>query len=838
MAALCFLFFVCTPAYASSEEAAEPSTAAQTTEIAPAIEPPVISGKAVKKEAARAPAADTTWQDDFTFDTDEEKKTITLRSYTGGSTDLVIPSEAVIGGTAYRVMLGNNGETSAASAFKGTGVRRLSFEKGVKAADEPNLFSETGIEKLDLTGLDTSGMTTMKKMFYNSAKLGELVLSGMDTSHVRDMDYMFSGLDALTSIDVTMLDLGNVSSMNKWFYSCDSLKEINARNVRTPSLTSCDLMLGECRKLNHADISSFDLSKVPASHQWTVFSKCGLDSVTLNSTVLIPSVYHDGARNALLCWNTKKDGSGVNYFQGQYCQESGAVTLYTYKWIPADYIATGTEGYMLYKEDEPDKKEYVYCLNRYLLQPLKHRYAIIDSEKFGGFTKKQKLLLAAAILMQDHADGASIKNVIWDITNNKGRNYSGSKNDKYYAYLEEHCEELEGAYQMNFYISCSNAVQNLLSVQQVRIPTSLKIAKKMEGGSEEDGKKEYTMNLTLTDSDGKPLAGTYTVKKDEGTGSVTPDSRGTCRISLRPGQYAVIRNLPAGTKYKVTEDPGSAKGFDVSYTGAEGSVEADKVNTATVTNTVPDTEVEISKQDISGEEIEGAKLEITHKENDRDVTDEAWTSEKGVTHKTKLKPGDYILHESGAPDGYILASDIPFTVTGDRKVMVKDEVKDKIVMTDKYETGNLTVEKTVKGSMGDRNTKFHFTIRLLLDNKPVSGSFERSDGEKLEFDENGEAKIQLSHGESVTLTGIRSGTKYSVTEEEAGEDGYTTDSSDDEGTISKDGKTASFVNMREGTVPTGADAGGLSAKETGTLTVILCAALAGMGVLKKYIAVS
>ena len=69
--------------------------------------------------------------------------------------------------------------------------------------------------------------------------------------------------------------------------------------------------------------------------------------------------------------------------------------------------------------------------------------------------------------------------------------------------------------------------------------------------------------------------------------------------------------------------------------------------------------VEISKRDIYGNELKGAKMQIIDSEGN--IVDE-WTSD-GTDHiVTELPAGDYTLKEIAAPDGYVIATDIKFTV--------------------------------------------------------------------------------------------------------------------------------------------------------------------------------
>ena len=69
--------------------------------------------------------------------------------------------------------------------------------------------------------------------------------------------------------------------------------------------------------------------------------------------------------------------------------------------------------------------------------------------------------------------------------------------------------------------------------------------------------------------------------------------------------------------------------------------------------------VEISKRDIYGNELKGAKMQIIDSEGN--IVDE-WTSD-GTDHiVTKIPVGNYTLKEIAAPDGYVIATDIKFTV--------------------------------------------------------------------------------------------------------------------------------------------------------------------------------
>lgn len=94
--------------------------------------------------------------------------------------------------------------------------------------------------------------------------------------------------------------------------------------------------------------------------------------------------------------------------------------------------------------------------------------------------------------------------------------------------------------------------------------------------------------------------------------------------------------------------------------------------------------IDISKVDATtGEEIEGAKLTLTDKETGEVI--DSWTSAREPHRITGLTVGKtYVLHEELAPQGYLIANDIEFTVldTGEvQKVVMKDELAPKVVET-------------------------------------------------------------------------------------------------------------------------------------------------------------
>ena len=102
------------------------------------------------------------------------------------------------------------------------------------------------------------------------------------------------------------------------------------------------------------------------------------------------------------------------------------------------------------------------------------------------------------------------------------------------------------------------------------------------------------------------------------------------------------------------------------------------------------TEIKISKQDVTGEkELVGAKLTILDKNNE--VID-SWTSTQEAHTIEGLKVGEtYILREEIAPDGYVKATEIQFTVQNISEIQTIKMI-DKIVEMSKKDIGGNEIE--------------------------------------------------------------------------------------------------------------------------------------------------
>lgn len=163
---------------------------------------------------------------------------------------------------------------------------------------------------------------------------------------------------------------------------------------------------------------------------------------------------------------------------------------------------------------------------------------------------------------------------------------------------------------------------------------------------------------------------------------VTDEDGNTVDEWVSKEEAHIIKGLIVGKKYKMTE----AKPAD-GYVTAE-SIEFTVENTKEVQKhqMLDDvTKVEISKKDITdSSEVPGAKLIILDKDGKKV---ESWTSTDKPHMVEKLPVGEYTLREEQAPDGYLIAEDVKFTVKDTGKVQ-------KVKMKDAHPYGKLVIKKT------------------------------------------------------------------------------------------------------------------------------------------------
>ena len=187
--------------------------------------------------------------------------------------------------------------------------------------------------------------------------------------------------------------------------------------------------------------------------------------------------------------------------------------------------------------------------------------------------------------------------------------------------------------------------------------------------------EQTTVELSKADlTDKKELPGAFL--------KVTDEDGNTVDEWVSKEEAHIIKGLIVGKKYKMTETK-PADGY-VTAESIEFTVENTKeVQKHQMLDDV--TKVEISKKDITdSSEVPGAKLIILDKDGKKV---DSWISTDKPHMIEKLPVGEYTLREEQAPDGYLIAEDVKFTVKDTGKVQ-------KVKMKDAHPYGKLVIKKT------------------------------------------------------------------------------------------------------------------------------------------------
>ena len=185
----------------------------------------------------------TTTDGNWTYNTNTNTNTYELLSYEGsdvGTSDNPVTIPAGTDGHPFLIT-----KTLTAS-LKEKNVRYLaiatpSTDSGGKEAcitSGESLFKGMNLVSLDLTHLNTTGVTNMAYMFNSCVFCQSITLTNLDTSSVTNMKDMFSTCTSLKSLDLTSFDTSLVNSMTNMFNDCRSLQSVDISSFTTGESTS------------------------------------------------------------------------------------------------------------------------------------------------------------------------------------------------------------------------------------------------------------------------------------------------------------------------------------------------------------------------------------------------------------------------------------------------------------------------------------------------------------------------------------------------------------------------------------------------------------------------
>ena len=338
-----------------------------------------------------------------------------------------------------------------------------------------------------------------------------------------------------------------------------------------------------------------------------------------------------------------------------------------------------------------------------------------------------------------------------------------------------------------------------------------------DGGNTAKRPSEITVRLYQSTSDKEEGDMIATAKLDEsGRWKTTFKDMDKCPINSKtPYIYTVKEDPVAGYESKVTKDEKTGK-YTITNTlstVATGDLRLSK----TVDGTGADKEKEF-------------RFELTMKTKDGNALQGSFPLDSGKGKGTKtgtiyfdengkgtisLKDGES-AYITGLPEetrynvketAYVdWTPSLLDSTTWDGSIQ-KDKPSEIKVKNTYEEKRQLTVKKTVEGSMGSKTKQFQFQLKLTAPEGqvlPTELEYTKGDETKTMQLKNDVYEFTLAHEETIVIKGIPSQSTYTVTEVDGESNGYTVTPTNDTGTIKAD-TVVSFVNTKNGSVPTLAD---------------------------------
>lgn len=154
-------------------------------------------------------------------------------------------------------------------------VISISFTGTIKLpTDSSGLFSTFWkVENIDLHNVDTSDVTSMRRLFSGNLKLKSLDLRGLDTSKVTNMSGMFSTAYMLENLNISQLNTSKVTDMSSMFERVSKLKTLNLDSFDTRNVTNMSRMFYSMSSIENLNVSRLDTSKV--TNMSSMFSEMG-----------------------------------------------------------------------------------------------------------------------------------------------------------------------------------------------------------------------------------------------------------------------------------------------------------------------------------------------------------------------------------------------------------------------------------------------------------------------------------------------------------------------------------------------------------------------------------
>ena len=244
-----------------------------------------------------------------------------------------------------------------------------------------------------------------------------------------------------------------------------------------------------------------------------------------------------------------------------------------------------------------------------------------------------------------------------------------------------------------------DSVEILPFVNAVVPEDTLLTVKKQIVDESEDGSapKDALFTFKIEKKEGDeyvPVSGAaYDIVNASGTSTYSADADGV--FKLQAYQTARFVDLEKGVTYRVSElaaeiPPGFLPISELQIEALTGDdlVEIVFTNMYQIGGAAMPLTISVVKKDDEDSPLSGAKLELYQKvEDDDDILKHTWVSGEVAETITDLDPGIYYIHETEAPEGYVIADDVEVDLLKENYVLVYEMIDDRDPANDVPGTG-------------------------------------------------------------------------------------------------------------------------------------------------------
>ena len=434
-----------------------------------------------------------------------------------------------------------------------------------KVTDMGAMFSIcTNLKELDVSGLDTSRATDISAMFYGCENLTFLDVSGFDTSRATDIGYMFYGCKKLRNIDVSGFDTSNVTYAGYMFQDCSSLAEIDVSRFDTRKFISLSGMFSGCTALKEIDLSRFDTSGVSSFSE--TFKGCeSLTEIDLSNFDMRSLEYNTSYSSPdTMKWLFKDCINLKTIYVGELWTKSG-MRAYANEMFVNCYSIVGQNGTTYY---------YKYNNNG-------GGMTVVDTPQKEGYLTYKK----AVVRVKEIASSEDSAMCTLEKTNDKTWSYTFTGLDtnlQYFAWEDEleNYSSLNMGMENYLAVKSGSAVITNKTTRELPETGTLSVGKNVlnKDGTETldptDSVRTFLFTVTLKDADDNALSGDLLLDAElpDRTAGTLLFTDGQASFRLADDEFMVIKDIPSGYHYFITE--ADEEDFDTTITkgSAEGTI--------------------------------------------------------------------------------------------------------------------------------------------------------------------------------------------------------------------------------------------------------------------------